>query len=96
MGRTGRGLSLSFVYSLPPYSFLRAPLDYWKEYSPGMPPPTPPVMEATLDGPELTLTFFSRTFLGPLGLECSRLLLILSPALSQCRDLPLLLPSPHL
>lgn len=41
MGRTGRGLSLSFVYSLPPYSFLRAPLDYWKEYSPGTPPPTP-------------------------------------------------------
>lgn len=40
MGRTGRGLSLYSVYSLPPYSFLRAP-DYWREYSPGMGVPPP-------------------------------------------------------
>ena len=46
MGRTGRGLSLSFVYSLPPYSFLRAPLDYSKEYSPGTPPPNLPRHES--------------------------------------------------
>lgn len=61
MGRTGRGLSLSSVYSHRPYSFLRAQ-DYWREYSPGMGPP--PNMEELGDGPELSLTFFSPTFLG--------------------------------